>query len=350
MKINGEDANYIDWYKPDDALRELTAHGMDAYFNHFSGEEAGADQIVPGTPVVGYRFMYRAPDGTYKSPFQVNPLTEGLDHAMKQGISPYLSSEDVKLLQHEWESMKNQLPEHITKSYLLDEPDVTISGEGVNVDTIGRGYYYWPDKGMAEDYMKTFFSRGQESTPRKVIIDTTYEATDIDDHVQIGERTKSIHHRAEYKSYLFGLIQKKVKPSYTEKIKEPVYGSAANSYESRSRMKIQGFLNQDELTAWSDTVPKHKGPDMNLFRDPDAFTRFVKSQNEVVSLDLGSYELHRVTGIAIPNTFGDSGFIMNEMVVDPEPIISVGVNEAYEAAQEYTKNTGQYLLGRKTIV
>lgn len=349
MIKNGEDINYLDWYSPDDTLRELTVGGMDQYFNHFSGEEAGATQIEPGTPVVGYRFMYRAPDGTYKSPFQVNPLTEGLEYAMSKGVSPHLTSQDVDKLKDRWEDMKKQLPEHLTKAYLLNDSAVTISQEGVNVDTEGRGYYYWPDQGIAEDYMKTFFSRGQETTPRKVVIDTTYTPKDIDEHAQIGESMKKVRHPAEYKSHLFGLVQKQVKPAYTETVKTPIYGKQAHSYESSSYLYMQGFTNTRDLSTFiGETTHAHKGPDMSRFKeDPYDITRYMSAQHELVNLDLGSFELHRVSGTAVPNTFGDSGFIMNEMVVDPEPLISVGVNEAYEAAQEYTKRTGQRLLGRE---
>lgn len=353
MIKDGQQLDYLDWYSPDDELRVLTMGGMDAYFNHFSGEEAGADRIEPGTPVVGYRFMYRAPDGSYKSPFQVDPLTEGLEAAMKNGISPHLSQRDIDDMREEWEYMKKDLPEYITKTFMLGESKVSMTDQGVNVDTEGRGYYYWPDKGMAEDYMKTFFSRGQETTPRKVIIDTEYSPTDINEHEQIGERTRKIRHRAEYKSYLFGLIQKKTKDAYTEEVKEPIYGAVAHGYESKSRMKIQGFLDREDKSQYfSNIVPKHQGPDMSKFREDsqelhfNTFSRYSR-QRETVALDLGRFELHRVTGTAVPNTFGDSGFVMNEMMIDPEPLVSVEVNEAYEANQRYQQQTGQYLKGRE---
>ena len=351
MIKDGQQLDYLDWYSPDDELRVLTMGGMDAYFNHFSGEEAGADRIEPGTPVVGYRFMYRAPDGSYKSPFQVDPLTEGLEAAMKNGISPHLSQRDADMLREEWESMKKDLPEYVTQAFMLGDSKVSMTDQGVNVDTEGRGYYYWPDKGMAEDYMKTFFSRGQETTPRKVIINTEYKPTDIDENAQVGERTRKIRHRAEYKSYLFGLIQKKTKDAYTEEVKEPIYGRVARGYESKSYMSVQGFLDrEDKSQYYQNIIPKHQGPDMNRFReDPygPAICSFLPFQREVVSLDLGRFELHRVTGTAVPNTFGDSGFVMNEMMIDPEPLVSVEVNEAYEANQRYQQQTGQYLKGRE---
>lgn len=349
MIKDGQQLDYLDWYSPDDELRVLTMGGMDAYFNHFSGEEAGADRIEPGTPVVGYRFMYRAPDGSYKSPFQVDPLTEGLETAMKNGVSPHLSQRDADQLREKWEDLKKNLPEHITKTFMLGESKVSMTDQGVNVDTEGRGYYYWPDKGMAEDYMKTFFSRGQETTPRKVIINTEYEPTNVNENAQIGERVQKVRHRAEYKSYLFGMIQKKTKDAYTEEVRTPIYGRVAGGYESKSYMSIQGFLDrEDKSHYYSNINSKHQGPDMELFREkPYEPGSFRLGQSETVALDLGRFELHRVTGTAVPNTFGDSGFVMNEMMIDPEPLVSIEVNEAYEANQRYQQQTGQYLKGRE---
>lgn len=124
MILDGKNVDYKDWC----ALREATSAGMDTYFSELSNK--AEVNISEGTPVTGYCFMYMTNKGELWSPFFNNTLQEA---------SAYLNIpvEDNKF------AMFTQ--QRVGSNVKVDE---------INVDPTGRGFYYWPDREMAEDYMK----------------------------------------------------------------------------------------------------------------------------------------------------------------------------------------------------
>lgn len=52
--------------------------------------------------------------------------------------------------------------------------------------------------------------------------------------------------------------------------------------------------------------------------------------------DMGWYELYRVQGVAKPNTRGDEGFLMDEMVYYPEPLVSIKISDVYSQFRDLT--------------
>lgn len=91
-----------------------------------------------GTPVRGYRFMYESPTGKLYSPFsmledrELSLITENFE----QGIPTGRSSVDIYENQDAFVESSMQ------------------SKDKVNKSKTSNGYYYWPDKDKAIDYMK----------------------------------------------------------------------------------------------------------------------------------------------------------------------------------------------------
>ena len=125
---------YTDWYPANDPLRKATEDGMDKYFNTLL-----TDRDMPqenGEPVHGYRFMRIGGDGNLYSPFVHN--TQYADQL-------FADLPDVHVASFV-EAVPDQPTEVVNK----------VNPHEINNDPTDSGFYYWPDKAIAEDYMKVF--------------------------------------------------------------------------------------------------------------------------------------------------------------------------------------------------
>lgn len=125
--------SYSDNRASDDLISAVYEQGLDPLFH-----EGESQHIEPGTPVHGYRFMYESPAGKLYSPFSIledrelSLITENFE----QGIPTGRSSVDIYENQDTFVESSMQSKDEINKS------------------KTGNGYYYWPDKDKAMDYMK----------------------------------------------------------------------------------------------------------------------------------------------------------------------------------------------------
>ena len=126
--------NYSDFHASDDLISAIYEQGLDPLFHEGSQQES----IPIGTPVRGYRFMYESPSGKLYSPFsmledrELSLITENFE----TGVPTGRTSVDIYESQQEFVDSSLQ-----TK-------------DGINKSKTGHGYYYWMDKGKAEDYMR----------------------------------------------------------------------------------------------------------------------------------------------------------------------------------------------------
>ena len=271
MTIDGKSVNYKDW-TADDVLREATASGMDAYFSELT---QGAEMNIPeGTPVTGYRFMYLTNKGELWSPFFNNTLQEA---------SAYLNI---------------PIKDDEAAMNIQQRAGSNVKKDEINVDPTNRGFYYWPDRGMAEDYMKVAISRmGHEfRRPSDFVVKTT----------TVTEMTRSFGERVNY------LLGKKHKwlPKYEQKISTHIQAPRAQDEGDKER-----FQSQDKKTTQKQTSKSTRAT----------------TTSEFVQFPLGQYVLLRVEGTSVANTNGDAGFTMNEMKVVGDPIISIPITEPYDS-------------------
>lgn len=245
---------------------------MDDYFSEMS---QGAEiNIAEGTPVTGYRFMYLTNKGELWSPFFNNTLQEA---------SAYLNI---------------PMKDDESAGFIQSRVGSNVKMDEVNVDPTGRGFYYWPDREMAEDYMKVaIFRMGHEfRRPSDFVVKTT----------TVTETTRSFGERV---NYLLGRKHKWL-PKYERK--ESVHIQAPRAQEEGDK---EWFQAQDKKVS---------------VRQLSGSTKST-STSEFVQFPLGQYVLLRVEGTAVANTNGDAGFTMNEMKVVGEPIVSIPLTEPYDA-------------------
>lgn len=82
-----------------------------------------------------------------------------------------------------------------------------------------------------------------------------------------------------------------------------------------------------------------RGQGYYYFSDRDIAEDYMKAfvyksaehNNKALRLKAGYFELYRVYGVSKHNTRGDEGFVMDEMMYDPEPIISFKAEDVYNA-------------------
>lgn len=237
MIIDGQTVDYNEW-KAGDALRNISSTEVDNYFT----SEYDSTQPLPGTSTAGYRMVYRDAENNLYPVL----LTQGqLIHDIALGK---LGPDSTHFKRRE-------------------------SLEGVHVDSEGRGYYYWPDRQAAEDYMR--YALVEHETPFMPYPKAIYES--------LG---------AAPESFRKNLPQ------------EPVKRSGMDQFPS------------------SLDAPKIAVGNM--------VARKIKDVNA------GYFELYKVSGTAVPNDYGDAGFIMNEMTYD-DLVISIPVTEPWEATQKTAK-------------
>lgn len=126
--------NYSDFRASDDLISAIYEQGLDPLFHEGSQQES----IPVGTPIRGYRFMYESPSGKLYSPFSM------------------LEDRELSLIT---ENFETGVPTGRTSVDIYENQDAFIessmqSKDEVNKSKTGNGYYYWPDKDKAMDYMK----------------------------------------------------------------------------------------------------------------------------------------------------------------------------------------------------
>lgn len=270
MIIDGQEVNYKDWCA-DDALREATANGMDAYFREVSGGEE--INIPEGTPVRGYRFMYRTNKGELWSPFFNNTLQEA---------SAYLN-----------------IPAEDDKSalFIQDRVGSNIDKDGVNVDPTGRGFYYWPDRGMAEDYMKIAIAhmKHEQHRPSDFVLK----------HAITRERDYSFSERI---SHLISNKKHDWLPKHVEDTETWIQAPRAQDDGDKEWFKTHMKVSTREQGKWK-----------------------ITETAEYLEFPLGEYVLLPVEGIAVRNDNNDAGFTMNGLKVVGEPLLSIPLTEPYDS-------------------
>lgn len=249
--------NYNKWFPQDDPLRKNIEQGMDAYFNTLLTDKDAPQEN--GTPVTGYRFMFKGADGKLYSPFsnsEYNPDKEAFADLLQKGLEFAPESEM-------W-----QLPVEKIEA-------TTFYTDRINEDATGRGYFYWPDREIAEDYMKAYIHKAGYEQKRRFIqgeyIETNNYNTNIWIHSAPDEVTK------------------------------------AGSFDVDMRSRED-----------------RDNPDIVDTRH--VFTRPSKT----------TLALYRVEGEAVVEEggHGDAGFIMQNMRIDPDPLIEIDSDEIYNAVHK----------------
>ena len=279
MTIDGQYVNYRNWMA-NDAFREAISGGTDNYFNSLN-----ISAPAPGTETVGYRFVYipKNAEDTAVSPFHygtVNSLASG-EVALAEGMMPTNNANTLK---------------------------------GINVDPTGRGFYYWPDREVAEDYMRAFVSRVSD-----------FERKPVKSFYQVELRDEEVDYRElpyqgakEDKSIP---SQPRTLPGSTNVasvLTHHVYADKETAERARTRgLMSRPALRFDSQEGWVDDK------------------RVYKVKN-IHAIGAGKLALYRVSGIAKENTYGDAGFIMDEMQYSSEPVIEIPIDTIYPEFQAGT--------------
>ena len=250
--------NYNKWFPQNDPLREkVSERGMDAYFNTLLTDKDAPQEN--GAPVTGYRFMLKGMDGRLYSPFsnsEYNPDKEAFADLLKKGLEFAPEAEM-------W-----QLPVEKAEA-------TTFHTDQVNVDATGRGYFYWPDKELAEDYMRAYIYRSGFEEKRRFVQGEYIETNDYNTNIWIHTAPDDV--------------------------------TKAGSFDVDLRFR-------------------EAKDDPSIIDTRHVFTRPSKT----------TLVLCRVEGEAVVEEggHGDAGFIMNNMKIDPDPIIEINSDEIYNAVHK----------------
>ena len=127
----------------DDAMRAATAGGIDDYFKTLT--QGAESQVEEGDDVIGYRFVYHAAnDDRLHSPFfRMNGQQADLELAL---VNTKTFNRDM------FEKDRKELSQDLHAAHLKDGVHMA-DGEGRS------GFYYFPDRDMAEDYMKAAIAK-----------------------------------------------------------------------------------------------------------------------------------------------------------------------------------------------
>lgn len=277
MIVDGQHINYRDWMA-DDTFREAIAGGTDNYFNTLD-----IPAPSPGTETVGYRFVYvpKNKEDVAVSPFHygtVNSLASG-EIALAEGNMHTSNANDLK---------------------------------GINIDTIGRGFYYWPDREIAEDYMRAFISRVSD-----------FEKKPVKSFYQVELRDEEVDYRElpyqGAKEDTSIPSQPKYRPGSTE-ISSVLTRLVYAEKETAERALVRGLMSR----------PTHRfDPQEGWVADKQVYK--VKG---IHAIGAGKLALYRVSGIAKENPYGDAGFIMDEMQYDSEPVLEIPIDTIYPEFQQ----------------
>ena len=278
MTVDGQQVNYRDWRDATNILAYV-AKGTDNYFVY---AQQDLEPIPEGTPVEGYRFVYHPP---------------GQDVL----VSPF-SHAKVHLLEELGTDIKEDSQAHKIGQ--------------VQHDITERGFYYYRDRELLEDYMRAYTGRVSD-----------FERTPVSPRVQItvseGSGTKSLGPNPLSDTELFRKNLNADDPSIPvlPKGKSVLTNSFSADPEFGDRVKARGYvkypsLKFDPSEGWVDTYDVYKVANDAVVPNTAAF---------------GTLELYRVTGIAKANTYGDAGDIMQDMMYDPEPLLTIDVAEIYKA-------------------
>lgn len=214
MRINGIEVPYSEWVD-DPIIRKWAGGHIDTPFIEALDTDNAPEE---GTPVVGYRAFYT-----------VNDLYYGIYKTIGQGNIKY-----GLMGGQEYENPQQRF----TSPYPSFRPAVALrAGEPV---THSIGFFYFPDKGMAEDYFKVFAMQELEKTP----------------------------------------------------------------------------------------MPERYRREGNVFYFP-----LPGEEDQGQAAPQGKYTLNMVSGIATKNEIKNdfAGFTMQEMIIHPDPIITLGQNEAFNS-------------------
>lgn len=281
MIIDGQQVNYKDWRNATNILASV-AHGTD---NYFVQAQQDLEPIPEGTPVEGYRFVYHPP---------------GQDVL----VSPFSHA----------------------KVHLLEELGADIAADNhahkigqVQHDATERGFYYYRDRDLLEDYMRAYTGRVSD-----------FEHTKVAPRVQItvseGSADASVGPKPLSDTELFRKNLHRDDPSIPvlPKGKSVLATSFVADPEFGAKVKARGYvkypaLKFDPSEGWVNSYNVYKVANNAVTPNTAAF---------------GTLELYRVTGIAKKNEYGDAGDIMQDMMYDPEPLLTIDVQEIYKAMHE----------------
>lgn len=274
MIRNHEHISYDTW-KADNTLREgIQAHGMDDYFN----KNYEPETTTEGTPEVGYKFFItmKKEDGSkiLLSPFAEDSVLDTL--GVPQNIL------------QEWD-MTDSVEK--LKGYLQNGSKIHL--DQVNVDTTGRGgYYFYRNRDTAEDYLKAMLTHYEHK-------DRSYITTIRETYTDRKGRTDTGYGGS---NFMYGRQHPEL--DYSDKAYEQ-FGQKTGSEHYTYEKKLNPFTG---LT--------------------------YKAQVDIIPTNVSAgiaWEMFRVQGTGVENTFGDAGILMNEMVIDPDPVLSIPLGDPYDA-------------------
>lgn len=127
------------YYDPDTSMQ-----GGGLFDKTFGESTRGDTAPEPGTPVMGYRVMY-----TVETPLgkvHYGPLVKREDG--------YGSNNFIHMVQY--------ARDHADDAYELAEAGILLGNIPVHQDRDGRGFYYFADKALAEEYMKVIAQGGKK--------------------------------------------------------------------------------------------------------------------------------------------------------------------------------------------
>lgn len=136
MIKDGQSISYRSWMADDSLRQALAAPGVMP--KYFKALQEGIEEPEEGTSVMGYRLVQRLPDGTLIQPFIAR-----------------LGSPEYAIKMVDISKGETSLFTDISKIY------TTQLGQ-VNADPTGQGYYYFPERDIAEDYMRAFVYKSAE--------------------------------------------------------------------------------------------------------------------------------------------------------------------------------------------
>ncbi len=274
MIRNHENISYNDW-KADDTLRAgINAHGMDDYFN----ENYEPETTTNGVPEVGYKFF----------------ITVKKSDGSKVLLSPFAEDSILDTL---------GVPDHVLKSWdMLEDKErlqqymdngAKIKLDEINVDTTGRGgYYFYRNRDTAEDYLKAMLTHYEHK-------DRSYITTIQEEYYNKFTGKK----QEEYGTLNFVYGRQKPTLDYSDKCYDQ-FGTKETGRETYTYERNVGLATK--YKARVDIIPTNASSNI-------------------------AWEMFRVYGTGVENTFGDAGILMNEMKIDPEPVLSIPLSDPYDA-------------------
>lgn len=293
----------------DDELRAATANGMDAYFQALT--EGAEREVSPGEMTMGYRFVYESPSGKLYSPFVFGDMRNAFYIAdYERGDFTHGSprdASDAELLE-------------VREKQFHSKP--SEDREGFKVDLQGRGYYYFPEREMAEDYMKAMIFRSH------------LETNDPKDYYVELESGERIDRRFMYD---MPKMEKAWDEANADKNNLGIVDmrSTFNTSLPYEHVKNAGgfALNHGKVRLSSDALRGKQEGDKVAVTIQSTNNEYVYAKGTLKKQDMGRLVMYRVEGKAVENIYNDAGFIMNEMLYREE-VLSIPLTDIYKQFNE----------------